>query len=95
MLTKSPFALNKFIIGISGEPKSVKRLRSSDPLVKTRSTLQTKPCLLVKSFLDSPVMIGPLKSLNSCRDVRSESDVLITPEAEILDGFSDQGCDSG
>ncbi|GFW61716.1 uncharacterized protein TNCV_3706511 [Trichonephila clavipes] len=81
MFTKSPFAINKFIIGISGEPKSVKRLRSSDPLLKTRSTLQTKPYLLVKFFLDSPVMISPLKTLNSCRDARSESDVVDHPRS--------------
>ncbi|GFV29719.1 hypothetical protein TNCV_3668111 [Trichonephila clavipes] len=30
------------------------------------------------------------KRLNSCRDVSSGSDLLTTPDAEILDGFSDQ-----
>ncbi|GFU15949.1 uncharacterized protein TNCV_2368761 [Trichonephila clavipes] len=91
MLTKSPFAINKALIGISSEPKSVKRLRSGDLLVETRSTLQTKYFLLDKPFLDSPVTISLHKTLNSCRSVISESDLLTTPEAEILDGFSDQG----
>ncbi|GFU10863.1 hypothetical protein TNCV_3278771 [Trichonephila clavipes] len=40
---------------------------------------------------DSPVTISPHKTLNSCRGVISESDLLTTPDAEILDGFSDQG----
>ncbi|GFX25032.1 RNA-directed DNA polymerase from mobile element jockey [Trichonephila clavipes] len=47
--------------------------------------------LLAKSFLDSPVNISPHKSLNTSRGVVSEPDLLTTPEAEILDGFSDQG----
>ncbi|GFV81901.1 putative RNA-directed DNA polymerase from transposon X-element [Trichonephila clavipes] len=74
MLIKSIFAINKALIGIGGEAKSVKRLRSSNLLIETNSTLQTKSFLLAKSFLDSPV----------CH-------ILTTPDADILDGFSDQG----
>ncbi|GFW79631.1 uncharacterized protein TNCV_1428911 [Trichonephila clavipes] len=40
---------------------------------------------------DSPVTISPHKTLNSCRGVISEYDLLTAPDAEILDGFSDQG----
>ncbi|GFU72585.1 uncharacterized protein TNCV_3746231 [Trichonephila clavipes] len=74
-----------------GEPKSVKRLRSGDLLIETNSALQTKSFLLAKSFLDCPVSIVPHKSLNSCRGVIFEPDLLTTTDAEILDGFSDQG----
>ncbi|GFS56079.1 uncharacterized protein TNCV_1650261 [Trichonephila clavipes] len=49
----SPFAIHKALIGIGGEPKSVKRLRFGDLLIKTSSALQTKPFLLAKLFLDS------------------------------------------
>ncbi|GFT80323.1 uncharacterized protein TNCV_1189831 [Trichonephila clavipes] len=91
MSQKSSFAIPKAIIGIGGEPKSVKRLRSGDLLIETSSALQTKSFLLAKSFLDSPITISPQKTLNSCRGVISESDLLTTPAAEILDGFSDQG----
>ncbi|GFX27881.1 uncharacterized protein TNCV_3083041 [Trichonephila clavipes] len=42
-------------------------------------------------LLDSPITISPHKTLNSCRGVISESDLLTTPDAEILDRFSDQG----
>ncbi|GFV29839.1 uncharacterized protein TNCV_797161 [Trichonephila clavipes] len=90
MLIKSPFAINKALIGIGGEPKSVKRLRSGDQLIETNPTLQTKSFLLAKPFPDSPVTISQHKTLNSCRDVSSGSDLLTTPDAEILDGFSDQ-----
>ncbi|GFX62702.1 uncharacterized protein TNCV_4868621 [Trichonephila clavipes] len=44
----SPFAIHKTLIGIGGEPKFVKRLRSGDLLIETTSTLQTKSFLLAK-----------------------------------------------
>ncbi|GFU43454.1 uncharacterized protein TNCV_53531 [Trichonephila clavipes] len=91
MSKQSPFAIHKALIGIGGEPNSVKRLRSGDLLIETNSALQTKSFLLAKSFLDSPITISPHKTLNSCRGVISESDLLTTPDTEILDGFSDQG----
>ncbi|GFU85642.1 RNA-directed DNA polymerase from mobile element jockey [Trichonephila clavipes] len=90
MSKKSPFAIHKALIGIGGEPKSVKRLRSGDLLIETNSAPQTKSFLLAKSFLDSPITISPHKTLNSCRGVISESDLLTTPDAKILDRFSDQ-----
>ncbi|GFT99055.1 uncharacterized protein TNCV_3794301 [Trichonephila clavipes] len=91
MLVKSPFAVQKAVIGIGGEPKSVKRLRSGDLLIETTSALQTKSFLLAKLFLNNPVTVSPHKSLNSCRGVISEPDLLGTSDSEILEGFSDQG----
>ncbi|GFV20846.1 putative RNA-directed DNA polymerase from transposon BS [Trichonephila clavipes] len=91
MSNKSPFAIHKAILGIGGEPKSIKRLRSGDLLIETISDLQTKSFLLAKTFLNSPVNISPHKTLNSRRGVISEPDLLSTPESEILEGFSDQG----
>ncbi|GFT35596.1 uncharacterized protein TNCV_4870821 [Trichonephila clavipes] len=91
MSIKSPFAIQKALIGIGGEPKSVKRLRSGDLLIETTSALQTKSFLLAKSFLNSPVTVFPHKSLNSCRGVISEPDLLGTSDSEILEGFSGQG----
>ncbi|GFT37465.1 uncharacterized protein TNCV_2632391 [Trichonephila clavipes] len=88
---KSPFLIQKALVGIGGEPKSVKRLRSGDLLIETNSALQTKSFLLAKSFLDCPVAVVPHKSLNSCRGVISEPDLLTATDAEILDGFSGQG----
>ncbi|GFU85137.1 uncharacterized protein TNCV_1554001 [Trichonephila clavipes] len=85
MSIKSPFAIQKALIGIGGEPKSVKRLRSGDLLIETTSALQTKSFLLAKSFLNSPVTVFPHKSLNSCRGVISEPDLLGTSDSEILE----------
>ncbi|GFV94199.1 RNA-directed DNA polymerase from mobile element jockey [Trichonephila clavipes] len=87
----SPFAIQKALIGIGGEPKSVKRLRSGDLLIETNSALQTKSFLLAQHFLNSPVTINPHKTLNSFRGIISETDLLGTPDGEILEGFSSQG----
>ncbi|GFV29865.1 putative RNA-directed DNA polymerase from transposon BS [Trichonephila clavipes] len=89
MSIKSPFAIHKAILGIGDEPKSIKRLRSGDLLIETISDLQTMSFLLAKTFLNSPVNVSPHKTLNSCRGVISEPDLLSTPESEILEGFSD------
>ncbi|GFS96301.1 uncharacterized protein TNCV_16601 [Trichonephila clavipes] len=41
--------------------------------------------------LDSPLIVTPHRTLNSCRGVISESDLLCASETEILEGLSDQG----
>ncbi|GFW59436.1 RNA-directed DNA polymerase from mobile element jockey [Trichonephila clavipes] len=91
MLNKLPFAIHKALLGIDGEPKSIKRLRSGDLLIETKSALQTKSFFLAKTFLNSPVTITPHKSLIFRRGVISEPDLLNIPDSEILEGFSDQG----
>ncbi|GFU65610.1 uncharacterized protein TNCV_635331 [Trichonephila clavipes] len=91
MSQKSPFAIQKAIQGISGELKSVKKLRSGDLLIETSSALQTKSLLLTKTFLDCTLTVNLHRSLNSCRGVISETDLLCASEAEILEGLSDQG----
>ncbi|GFV98608.1 putative RNA-directed DNA polymerase from transposon X-element [Trichonephila clavipes] len=91
MARKSAFVIHKAIIGIGGEPKSIKKLRSGDLLIETTSALQSKSFMLAKTFLDFPLTVNPHKSLNSCRGVISEPDLLSSSEAEILEGLSDQG----
>ncbi|GFW96497.1 putative RNA-directed DNA polymerase from transposon BS [Trichonephila clavipes] len=86
----SPFAIHKTLIRVGGEPKSIKRLRFRDLLIETKSAVQTKSFLLAKSFINSPITISPHKTLNSSCGVISEPDLLSTPEAEILEGFSNQ-----
>ncbi|GFV77838.1 uncharacterized protein TNCV_4674321 [Trichonephila clavipes] len=90
MSRKSPFAIFKALQAI-GEPKSVKKMRSGDLLVETKSAIQSKSYLSTKHFLDSFLTVTPHRSLNFSRGVISEPDLLTTPDAEILDGFSDQG----
>ncbi|GFW39044.1 uncharacterized protein TNCV_1830361 [Trichonephila clavipes] len=91
MSRKSPFIIHKALIGIGGEPKSIKKLRSGDLLIETISAVQSKSFLLAKTFIDSPLVVTPHRTLNSCRGVISESDLLCASETEILEGLSDQG----
>ncbi|GFT52198.1 putative RNA-directed DNA polymerase from transposon BS [Trichonephila clavipes] len=91
MSRKSPCAIQKALKGIGGDPKSVKKLRSGYLQIETVSTLQTKSFLSAKVFLDCPLLVTPHRSLNSCRGVISEPDLLCASEAEILEGLSDQG----
>ncbi|GFX02643.1 uncharacterized protein TNCV_3869801 [Trichonephila clavipes] len=91
MSRKSPFIIHKALIGIGGEPKSIKKLRSGDLLIDTISALQSKSFLLAKIFIDSPLTVTPHRTLNSCRGVISESDLLCASETEILEGISDRG----
>ncbi|GFT05195.1 putative RNA-directed DNA polymerase from transposon BS [Trichonephila clavipes] len=44
-----------------------------------------------RNQLNCPLIVTPHRSLNSCRGVISEPDLLCASEAEILEGFSDQG----
>ncbi|GFT57596.1 uncharacterized protein TNCV_3137091 [Trichonephila clavipes] len=91
MSRKSPFAIQKALKGIGGDPKSVKKLRSGDLLIENISVLQSKSFLMAKTFIDSTLTVTSHKSLNSCRGVISEPDLLYASEAEILEGLSDQG----
>ncbi|GFT99262.1 uncharacterized protein TNCV_73581 [Trichonephila clavipes] len=90
MSRKFPFAIFKALQTI-GEPKSVKKMKSSDLLVETNSAVQSKSYLSAETFFDSPLLVTPHKYLNSSRGVISEPDLLYTSEAEILESFSDQG----
>ncbi|GFW90159.1 putative RNA-directed DNA polymerase from transposon BS [Trichonephila clavipes] len=80
MSRKSPFAIQKSLQGI-GKPKSVKKLRSGDLLMETKSAAQSKSYL---SFLVFPLQVVPHKSLNFSRGVISEPYLLSTSESEIL-----------
>ncbi|GFV81961.1 uncharacterized protein TNCV_3151591 [Trichonephila clavipes] len=67
MSGKSPFAVFKALQAIC-EPKSVKKIKSGDLLIETNSAVQSKSYLSAKTFLDSPLLVTPHKSLNSSRE---------------------------
>ncbi|GFT64130.1 uncharacterized protein TNCV_5139921 [Trichonephila clavipes] len=82
ILQKSPFAIHKAIQGISGEPKSVKKLRSGDLLIETSSALQTKSLLLNNVWRISTFST----SFSSTQDnlLPSPSGILTTIQSESL-----------
>ena len=87
----SPFAISKAIVGLSGEPKSVKKLRSGLLLIEVARKSHAKNLLRSKIFAGIPVKVEPHKTLNSkkgiirCRDFQNESDESLCTE------LADQG----
>ncbi|GFW84086.1 uncharacterized protein TNCV_4877501 [Trichonephila clavipes] len=79
--------VQKALIGIGGEAKSIKKLRSGDLLIETTSTLQSKSFLLAKTFLDSLLTLNPHRSLNSCRGVISEPYLLLPLRQKLQKDF--------
>ncbi|GBM14405.1 hypothetical protein AVEN_246573-1 [Araneus ventricosus] len=88
---KSPFAIQKGLDGISKNLKSVKKLAFGDLLLETDSALQSKAFLVAKTFLDLPMTTTPHKTLNFCRGVVSDNEILFSSDEEILEGLSSQG----
>ncbi|KAG1663709.1 hypothetical protein GQR58_020229 [Nymphon striatum] len=87
----SPFAVNKIIISLGGEPKSVKKLFSGDILVETQSKIHTCKLLKIKSFFDIPVTVSPHNSLNYSKGVIRSRDLKDCSEEELLTELADQG----
>ncbi|KAG1649840.1 RNA-directed DNA polymerase from mobile element jockey [Nymphon striatum] len=87
----SPFAINKVIISLGGEPKSVKKLFSGDILVETQSRSHTSKLLKTKSFFDIPVTVTPHSSLNYSKGVIRSRDLKDCSEEELLTELADQG----
>ncbi|GFT55178.1 hypothetical protein TNCV_990471 [Trichonephila clavipes] len=85
MLQKSPFAIHKAIQGISGEPKSIKKLRSGDLLIET-SALQTKSLVNQNIFRLSVNFSTFSTSSSSTQDnlLPSPSGILPTIQSESL-----------
>ncbi|GFU88317.1 uncharacterized protein TNCV_847101 [Trichonephila clavipes] len=75
MSNKSPFAIHNAMLGIGGEPKSIKRLRSGDLLIETISDLQTKSFLLAKTFLNSPVNCPKWKAEKEIQAIKTNRNI--------------------
>ncbi|GFU32613.1 uncharacterized protein TNCV_4876681 [Trichonephila clavipes] len=90
MLQKSPFAIHKAIQGISGEPKSVKNYDLVICLSKHHLPYK-RNLLLTKTFLDCPLIVNLHRSLNSCRGVISETDLLCASKQKSWTDFLTKG----
>lgn len=82
----SPFIIEKQILGLIGNPKQVKKLKSGSLLVEVTKQSQSKILLKTTKFFQIPVNCYPHKSLNTsrglirCPDLRGVSDEEITTE---------------
>ncbi|XP_035204671.1 uncharacterized protein LOC118179614 [Stegodyphus dumicola] len=86
----SPFVINKYIQGIAGEPKFMKRLRSGDLLIETISPIQAVTFLGITRLGNLDVSASAHKTLNHCRGVISQLDLLSVSEEEFVTELSSQ-----
>ena len=87
----SPFAIHKGILGISGEPVSVKKLRSGQILIEFDKQHYSTNLLKCKSFVQIPVQVTPHKTLNTKKGIIRCADLRDCDDDEILDELKDQG----
>ena len=86
----SPFAVEKGILALAGEPKSVKRLKSGDLLVEV--TRKAHSDLLLKSTTLAlvPITVTPHGTLNFKKGVIRCRELARMSETEIQQALSDQ-----
>ena len=65
----SPFLIEKAIMSIAGEPKSIKNLRSGDLLIQCTKQPHETNLLKMKSFCGLKCTVKPHKSLNTSRGI--------------------------
>ena len=87
----SPFVIEKVLIGMAGEPKSIKKLRSGDLLVEYTNKKQIENLLRLKSFHNLKVQVSLHASLNTCKGVVRCPDLRGVSEEEILEEMREQG----
>ena len=89
-LTKlSPFAVKKAIVGLDGEPKSVKKIKIG-LLVEYTSEKHSSCLLKSKTFCNIPVKVTPHSSLNFSKGVIRCRDLEGISEEEICEILSSQ-----
>ena len=89
-LTKlSPFAVQKAIVGLAGEPKSVKKIKIG-LLVECTSEKHSSCLLKSKTFCNIPVKVTPHSSLNFSKGVIRCRDLERISEEEICENLSSQ-----
>ena len=65
----SPFLIEKTIMRIAGEPKSIKNLRSGDLLIQCTKQPHEANLLKMKTFCGLKCSVKPHKSLNTSKGI--------------------------
>ena len=87
----SPFLVHKTIMSLTGEPKSIKTLRSGDLLIQCAKETHEKTLLQMKTFCGLKCSVKPHSSLNTSKGiVRCPALSKVTSE-HILEFMADQG----
>ncbi|XP_041357625.1 uncharacterized protein LOC121374586 [Gigantopelta aegis] len=90
----SPFAIQKGLEGLAGEPKSVKKLTSGSLLVECSTENHSRNLLKSKHLCNISIKVSPHTSLNSCKRVVRSRDLEGVSEDEICENLSSQGVTS-
>ena len=81
----SPFLVHKTIMSLTGEPKSIKTLRSGDLLIQCAKESHEKTLLHMKTFCNLKCSVTPHSSLNTSKGiVRCPALSKVTPEHIIV-----------
>ncbi|XP_035205691.1 uncharacterized protein LOC118180736 [Stegodyphus dumicola] len=86
----SPFVISKHIQSSIGEPRNIKRLRSGDLLIDTATAIQSASLLRLTKLGEVNVTVSEHKTLNYCRGVISEFDLLSVSEEELVSELANQ-----
>ncbi|XP_041357871.1 uncharacterized protein LOC121374825 [Gigantopelta aegis] len=87
----SPFAVEKVLQGLAGEPKSVKKLKNGSLLVECSTESHSKCLLKSKMLCNISIKVSVHKSLNSSKGVIRSRDLEGVSEDEICENLSSQG----
>ena len=90
-LTVSPFAINKALLGIAGEMKSIRKLGSGDLMVETSRKSHSDNLLKCKMFINFPVTVSPHRSLNSSRGIIRHREFKFCSDEEVQENLSSKG----
>ena len=87
----SPFLVHKTIMSLTGEPKSIKTLRSGDLLIQCAKESHEKTLLQMKTFCNLKCSVKPHSSLNTSKGiVRCPALSKVTTE-HIIEFMGEQG----
>ena len=87
----SPFGIHKALVGLAGEPKTVKKLRNGTLLVEVRTESHAKCLLKSRMLCNIDITVTAHSSLNSSRGVIRSRDLEGVSDEEICGNLASQG----
>ena len=89
--TLSPFAIQKGLQGLAGEPKTVKKLKNGSLLVECSTESHSKNLLKSKSLCGIPITVNPHTYLNSSKGVIRSRDLEGVSEEDLRESVLNGG----
>ena len=86
----SPFLIEKAMQSAVGNVKSIKKLRSGELLVEVQNCRQATSLKKCTQLANMPITASAHRTLNSCRGVISEPDLIYVSETELIENLKNQ-----